>query len=333
MSRLTASYTIQALNELLINTDALLLASALPSLDILVFLLDESSLATAATTNGDHGSTHEPQHAMNHLKVWRESTTHNSLLHIAAAKGQIQVLIIYLQRCPFTLELCNRAGQTALHLAAREGHLEVVTYLLSAGALPDLTDDRGNTALHYAAQWNRRPVVDTLLASHANYLARNESGCLPSDVAFDFSLQREIQDKVRDLAENHKKQKARRRIEKQQQQQQQAQQDRELRKVESEQSLRSTAEGSDLPYQQQQQYAYRPAPLRSRKGSDFTATSMPLVSADGASTIAPSISSVPLSQTFSADSSSSAAQRRLPQHQQGNSYAGERFSPVEPDLG
>lgn len=284
VSRLTASYTIQALYEFLLNTDALLLASALPTLDILVFLLDESSLASAADQDQQLGS----------LKVWRETSTQNSLLHIAASKGQLEVLDIYLQRCPFTLELCNRAGQTALHLAAREGHLELVTYLLSAGALPDLTDDRGNTALHYAAQWNRRPVVDTLLASGANYLARNEAGWLPSDVAYDFSLQREIQDKVRELAESQKKLKARRRIEKQQQQAQQ----RELRRVESEQSLASRFGGAGVewPYQHHGQTVQR-----QKKGSDWTTTSMPLASADALSTVAPSDFSIPMSQSSSSN--------------------------------
>lgn len=255
VSRLTAQYSIQQLNDFLVDTDALLLASRLDNLDVFNFLLEESQSSTAlAEASLFNGST--SGYAAGNLKVWREPSTHNSILHIAAAEGHVPVLTAYLQRFPDALELCNRIGQTALHLACQQGHLPCVALLLSAGALPDLTDDRGNTALHYSAQWNRKQVVDFLLTQGgANYLARNEAGWLPIDVAYDFSLHRSIQDKMRDLAEAHKKVKAQRRLEKQKEkestaaQQQQQQQQRQIRRVESEHSLQS---GTSSSFQTQQ---------------------------------------------------------------------------------
>jgi hypothetical protein len=44
---------------------------------------------------------------------------------------------------------CYRTGQTALNLAARHGHAEIVTLLLEAGAEPDHADVDGWTALRY----------------------------------------------------------------------------------------------------------------------------------------------------------------------------------------
>lgn len=43
----------------------------------------------------------------------------------------------------------HRTGQTALNLAARHGHAEIVTLLLEAAAEPDHADVDGWTALRY----------------------------------------------------------------------------------------------------------------------------------------------------------------------------------------
>ena len=42
-------------------------------------------------------------------------------------------------------------GLNALHLAAKEGHVSVVTELLSRGAKIDAATKKGNTALHIAS--------------------------------------------------------------------------------------------------------------------------------------------------------------------------------------
>ncbi len=47
-------------------------------------------------------------------------------------------------------------GTTALHNAAANAHLEVVTALLAAGADTDIQNSNGNTALHLAASKGAR---------------------------------------------------------------------------------------------------------------------------------------------------------------------------------
>jgi cytohesin len=54
-------------------------------------------------------------------------------------------------------------GATPLHLAARDGSVDLVERLLEAGAHVSVADDRGATALHYAAG---RPAAVSLLIDH-----------------------------------------------------------------------------------------------------------------------------------------------------------------------
>lgn len=319
VSRLTANYSIAALNELLINTDALLLAST--NLAILSFLLDESqssdSLPAAASLGIMGNKT---------LRVWREPSTHNSLLHVSATDGNLPVLATYLSRCPFTLELCNRSGQTALHLASQQGHLDCVRHLLSTGALPDLTDDGGNTALHYASQWNRPKVVDLLLQSGSNYGARNESGWMASDIAYDVSLQRHIESRVREMQEENRKAKARRRAQKEQQRNEQR--EREIRHVESEASLRSGASHSTTPgptaVAAPGRPGYWPPPLRQDSiNSPSIAAATTSIAVPSASSSAQTMSS---GDVAASPSNTSTSDSSLPSHLQfahGHGYDGQ----------
>lgn len=59
-------------------------------------------------------------------------------------------------------------GQTALILAARNGHLEVVEALLKAGADPDHATADGRTALIMAAEGGHATVVESLLRAGAD---------------------------------------------------------------------------------------------------------------------------------------------------------------------
>ena len=60
----------------------------------------------------------------------------------------------------------NRAddllGRTPLHVAAREGHTEMVRLLTEAGALQLLKDEYGNTPLTLAEQYGHGDVIDYL---------------------------------------------------------------------------------------------------------------------------------------------------------------------------
>ncbi|KAJ1910765.1 ankyrin repeat-containing protein [Tieghemiomyces parasiticus] len=76
------------------------------------------------------------------------------------------------------LAATNSQGLTALHMAAANGHMELLGYLLAQ--LPPVAVNRpnaeGNTALHWAAVAGQVEAVRELLKHQADPLAKNATG-------------------------------------------------------------------------------------------------------------------------------------------------------------
>lgn len=89
----------------------------------------------------------------------------NSLLHVAASNGQIDVVSWLLERS-VNLDVLNRHKQTPLMLAAMHGKISCVEMLLHAGANILMFDSlRGRTCLHYAAYYGHSDCLKAILST------------------------------------------------------------------------------------------------------------------------------------------------------------------------
>ena len=84
----------------------------------------------------------------------------------SAFTGDVQTVSAILDRgCP--VDVVNRVGCTALHIAASRGHVEVVGVLVKRGASVDVCSSDGRTPLHLAASNGDLGVVGDLLGLSA----------------------------------------------------------------------------------------------------------------------------------------------------------------------
>lgn len=88
-----------------------------------------------------------------------------TLLHVAARQGHVEVAKLLLENDRFDNTLVNKRDSqqnTALHLAAQHGHLDMVRLLLDHGFDPKLTGANGKLPIGLANQSGKPDIVDLL---------------------------------------------------------------------------------------------------------------------------------------------------------------------------
>ncbi|KAE8687259.1 Ankyrin repeat-containing protein [Hibiscus syriacus] len=96
-------------------------------------------------------------------------------LHIAAKQGDLDILIVLLAVHPELAMTVDLLNTTALHTAATQGHIEIVKFLLETGSsLATIARSNGKTALHSAARNGRLDVVKALLATEPGIAQRTD---------------------------------------------------------------------------------------------------------------------------------------------------------------
>ncbi|MEE6482949.1 hypothetical protein FKM82_013388 [Ascaphus truei] len=94
-----------------------------------------------------------------------------------------------------------KTGASALHVAAAKGYIEVMRLLLQANFDPNVRDKDGWTPLHAAAHWGVEEACRLLVEHFCDMNVLNHVGQRPSDVADEdvHSLLEELQKKQEDL--------------------------------------------------------------------------------------------------------------------------------------
>lgn len=106
--------------------------------------------------------------------ILRHTTVYDrhSALHIAAANGQIEILSLLLERS-VNPDALNRHKQTPLMLAAMHGKISCLRKLLEVGANVLMFDSlHGRTCLHYAAYYGHSDCLQAIVsAAHSSPVA------------------------------------------------------------------------------------------------------------------------------------------------------------------
>lgn len=112
-------------------------------------------------------------------------------LHYASSDMMVNTILsacIGVEAKTTCLDKADIHGNTALHIAAEVGEIEVVAALLAAGADPDATDHEGWTPLYFAAYKGHLEVVLALLEYGANTSASAHDECTPLHLVDDVAI-------------------------------------------------------------------------------------------------------------------------------------------------
>ena len=150
----------------------LILAAEQGSVALCVSLLeqdiDPNSCNGAEQTPAMIAAMHGRQDVL-HLLCWYRAdlnmscTVSNTALHCAARAGHLEVVEFLVEQCH---QLVDRQGEmdlTAVQLAAEKGHLKIVRLLCKEGANINLEDCEGKLATVHAARHGHRDVVRHLV--------------------------------------------------------------------------------------------------------------------------------------------------------------------------
>ncbi|XP_055670927.1 CARD- and ANK-domain containing inflammasome adapter protein-like [Falco peregrinus] len=94
------------------------------------------------------------------------NSSRETLLHVAAANGHLTIME-YLISKGAKIDVKDKEGRTPLHRAAEKGHGDAVKVLLRHGAFMYGSDAEGKTPLHLAAQNNHSHILKMFLKEEA----------------------------------------------------------------------------------------------------------------------------------------------------------------------
>jgi ankyrin repeat protein/preprotein translocase subunit SecA len=102
-------------------------------------------------------------------------------LHLAAEEGKLTIVKLLLDNLGQGIDLntLDQNGYTPLHIAAKQGYLELVEEFVNRGSDINIQDGTGATALHGAIESGNLKLVEALIALGANKQAKDARGSTP----------------------------------------------------------------------------------------------------------------------------------------------------------
>lgn len=100
-------------------------------------------------------------------------------LHLAIKEGHIEVVRLLLAKEADTNDCGNNFLQTPLHFAVRNGDENIIQLLLTNKAEINAADWQGDTPLHYVGHYGNKNIAHLLLVNGADVNIRNKSGHVP----------------------------------------------------------------------------------------------------------------------------------------------------------
>ncbi|XP_030379870.1 ankyrin-3 [Scaptodrosophila lebanonensis] len=98
----------------------------------------------------------------------------------AARSGDLGRVLEFIETGQITdINTCNANGLNALHLAAKDGYVDIVSELLQRGINVDNATKKGNTALHIASLAGQKDVIKQLIQYNANVNVQSLNGFTP----------------------------------------------------------------------------------------------------------------------------------------------------------
>eukprot|EP00118_Oscarella_pearsei_P009251 m.52270 g.52270 ORF g.52270 m.52270 type:complete len:1225 (+) comp34199_c0_seq4:92-3766(+) len=111
------------------------------------------------------------------VNIKHQMSDGDTALHLAAQLGFVDIIKYLLSKDTETLHMKNKNGRTPLHEASKMDQPAAVEILLSKGAEIDVTDGKGNTPVFLAAHHGSTESVRGLIKFGANIMIKNDAGC------------------------------------------------------------------------------------------------------------------------------------------------------------